>query len=164
MNRQYAKSAKKTINFYDNPYLEVICMKKPFEETDAELDKIAKEVVDAAFKVHFNIGPGLLESAYEACLAYEISQRGLKVEQQVAVPLVYEKVNLNVGFRIDLLVQKRLIVEVKAVEALLPVHRAQVLTYLKLSGLQLGLLINFYSPILKKGLERIILSGSKKRI
>ncbi len=118
-------------------------MKKPFKEVDIELDKIAKAVVDAAFKVHFNIGPGLLESAYEACLAYEISQRGLSVEQQVAVPLVYEKVNLNVGFRIDLIVQKRLIVEVKAVETLLSVHRAQILSYLKLSGLQLGLLINF---------------------
>ncbi len=139
-------------------------MRKSFEEADIELDKIAKEVVDAAFKVHFNIGPGLLESAYEACLAYEIGQRGLSVERQVAVPLVYEKVKLNVGFRIDLLVQKRLIVEVKAVESLLPVHRAQVLTYLKLSGLQLGLLINFYSPTLKKGLERIILSKPKIKL
>jgi GxxExxY protein len=137
-------------------------MRKHFKEVDAELDEIAKQVVDAAFKVHFNLGPGLLENAYEACLAYEIGAKGLKVEKQVEVPLDYQTVHLNVGYRIDLLVENRLIVEVKAVESLLPVHRAQVITYLKFSGNQLGFLVNFNAPILKKGLERIVLSKAKK--
>ena len=135
---------------------------KNFKEVDAELDKIAKQVVDAAFRVHFALGPGLLENAYEACLAYEIGVKGLKVEKQVDLPLAYQTVHLNVGYRIDLLVENKLIVEVKAVEKLLPVHRAQVITYLKISGNQLGFLMNFNAPILKKGLERIILSNPKK--
>ncbi len=97
-------------------------MGKHFKEVDAELDEIAKRVVDAAFKVHFNLGPGLLENAYEACLVYEIGAKGLKVEKQVELPLDYKTVHLNVGYRIDLLVENRLIVEVKAVESLLPVH------------------------------------------
>jgi GxxExxY protein len=101
---------------------------KQFKEVGPELDKVAKQVVDAAFKVHFNLGPGLLENAYEACLAYEIGEKGLKVEQQVAVPLTYQKVRLNVGFRIDLLVEDKLVVEIKAADSLLPVHRAQVIT------------------------------------
>jgi GxxExxY protein len=136
---------------------------KNYKEVDPELDKIAKQVVDAAFKVHFNLGPGLLESSYEACLAYEITQKGLKVKRQVDMPLVYEKVRLNVGFRVDLLVEERLVVEIKAVDMLLPVHRAQVITYLKISGNQLGFLINFNAPTLKKGLERIILSNHGKK-
>ena len=133
-------------------------LKRAFEEVDAELDELASQVVDAAFKVHSNLGPGLLENSYEACLAFEISKRGLKVEQQVGLPLVYETIQLNVGYRLDLLVEKRLIVEVKAVEFLLPIHKAQVLTYLKLSKLQLALLINFNSYVLKQGLKRIVLS------
>lgn len=138
-------------------------MKKHFLEVDTELDKIAKQVVDATFKVHFALGPGLLENAYEACLAYEIEVKGLKVERQVELPLAYKTVHLNVGYRIDLLVEKRLIVEVKTVEKLLPVHRAQLITYLKISGNQLGFLMNFNEPILKKGLERVVLSkGSNK--
>ena len=133
-------------------------LKSPFEEVDAELDELASQVVDAAFKVHSNLGPGLLENSYEACLAFEINKRGLKVEQQVGLPLIYESIQLNVGYRLDLLVEKRLIVEVKAVESLLPIHKAQVLTYLKLSKLQLALLINFNSYVLKQGLKRIVLS------
>lgn len=136
---------------------------KNFQEVDPELDKIATKVVDAAFKVHFNLGPGLLENAYEACLAYEISEKGLRVERQVEMPLSYQKVRLDVGYRIDLLVEDQLIIEVKAVESLLPVHRAQVITYLKLSGNQLGFLMNFNAPVLKKGLERIVFSDLKKK-
>ena len=136
--------------------------KDPFKEVDPELDRIASKFVDAAYKVHLNLGPGLLESAYEACLAYEVEKQGLKVERQVAVPLVYGDVRLNVGFRLDLLIEGKLIVEVKAVESLLEVHRAQVITYLKLSGNQLGFLVNFNARILKNGLERIVLSNSKK--
>ena len=136
---------------------------KHFKEVDSELDEIATKVVDAAFKVHFNLGPGLLENAYEACLEYETQEKGLKVERQMALPLNYQKVRLDAGFRVDLLVENRLIIEVKAVESLLPVHRAQVITYLRLSGNQLGFLINFNAPTLKKGLERIVLSNSKKK-
>ncbi|HEY5038316.1 MAG TPA: GxxExxY protein [bacterium] len=135
---------------------------EPFEEIDPETDKIAKEIVDAAYQVHLNLGPGLLENAYEICLVHEISQRGLKVEQQVAVPLNYKGVCMNVGFRLDLLVEGRVIVEIKAVEQLMPVHRAQVITYLKLSKNKLGFLINFNASILKKGLERIAFSKPKK--
>ena len=134
---------------------------EPREEIDPETDKIGSQIVDAAYQVHLNLGPGLLENAYEVCLAHEISQRGLKVEQQVAVPLVYKGVRMNVGFRIDLLVEGRVIVEVKAVEQLLPVHRAQVITYLKLSKNKLGYLVNFNAPIMKKGLERIAFSRPK---
>jgi GxxExxY protein len=136
--------------------------KSHYEEVGPELDAIASKVVDAAYKVHFNLGPGLLESAYEACLAYEIAKRGLKVKQQVEVPLVYGDVRINAGFRLDILVEDCLIVEVKAVERLLPVHRAQMITYLKLTGHKLGFLVNFNVSLLKKGLERIVLSKSKK--
>ncbi len=131
---------------------------KSFEEIDPETDKVAKEVVDAAFQVHKNLGPGLLENAYETCLLYEIIQKGLKVERQVEVPLVYKGVQMNAGFRLDLLVENKIIVEIKAIEHLLPVHRAQVLTYLKLAKLKLGFLINFNEETLKQGLERIALS------
>src|SRR2546427_562930 len=96
-----------------------------FKNIDPETDKIASQVVDAAYKIHHAFGPGLLESAYEACLVHELKKRGLKVESQVSVPLTYEDVKLDVGFRIDLLVQEQLIVELKAVEALLPIHEAQ---------------------------------------
>ncbi|HUO57322.1 MAG TPA: GxxExxY protein [bacterium] len=135
---------------------------KSYEEIDPETDRIAKEVVDSAYQVHLNLGPGLLENAYEVCLAHEISQRGLKVEQQVAVPLNYKGARMNVGFRLDLLVADRVVVEIKAVEQLAPVHRAQVITYLKLSDKKLGFLINFNESILKNGLERIALSKPRK--
>ncbi len=136
--------------------------KRNFKEVSPEVDRIAREVVDSAFKIHSYFGPGLLESAYEICLAEEMGRRRLKVERQVAVPLVYHNVRLDVGYRIDLLVEKRIIVEIKTVEALLPVHRAQILTYLKLAKLQLGFLVNFNVPLLKKGLERVVLTGMGK--
>ena len=119
-------------------------------------NEIAKIVVDCAYKVHSSLGAGLLESSYEACLAYEINKRGLSVISQKALPQIYEEVKLEVGYRIDLLVEERLIVEVKAVESLHDVHLAQILTYLKLTDCRLGLLINFNVPLIKNGIRRVI--------
>lgn len=143
MNHQDTKGTKKD--------------KMDFDSVDEQLDGIASQVVDSAFKIHKNFGAGLLESAYEACLIHELKKRGLKVESQVPVPIVYEGVDIEVGFRIDLLIENRLIVELKAVEAILPIHEAQILTYLKVTGNRLGLLINFNVPLIKKGIKRIIL-------
>ena len=119
-------------------------------------EQIAKIVVDAALKVHRQLGPGLLESSYEACLAYELKQRNLKVETQKPLPLVYEEVKLEVGYRVDLMIENKFVVEVKSVEALNDVHLAQILTYLKLSNCELGMLINFNVSLLKNGLKRVI--------
>jgi GxxExxY protein len=120
------------------------------------LDDITDRVIGAAIQVHRTLGPGLLESAYEACLAFELTDRGLKVEQQVPLPVVYRGVNLECGYRLDFLVEDAVIVEVKAVDDLAPIHEAQVLSYLKLSGLRVGLLINFNVMVLKRGLRRIV--------
>jgi GxxExxY protein len=108
-------------------------------------------------KVHTALGPGLLESVYEVCLAYELTRRGLKVERQVSLPVVYDGVRLEAGLRLDLVVEGGLVVELKAVEAMQPLYLAQVLTYLKLSGHRLGLLINFNVPRLKDGIQRVVL-------
>lgn len=123
---------------------------------EADEDNITRRIIGAAIEVHRALGPGLLESAYEACLAYELTQRGLRVEQQKAMPVVYRDVCLDCGYRIDLLVEDRVIVEVKAVSELLPIHSAQVLSYLKLSGCPVGLLINFHEQVLKDGIKRIV--------
>ncbi len=125
-----------------------------FEKIDPELDLIAKQIVDSAYKVHKNLGPGLLENAYELCLIHELNQRGLKVQRQVAVPLIYEGVEIPVGFRADIIVEGRIILEIKAVENLLPIHEAQIITYLKLAKKRLGFLINFNVLIFKKGIKR----------
>ena len=119
-------------------------------------NEIAKIVFELGLKIHRNLGPGLLESAYEECLFYEIKKQGLLVEKQKVLPLVYEEVKLEAGYRIDLLVENKLIIEVKSVEALNDVHLAQVLTYLKLSDCKLGLLINFNTALFKNGVRRII--------
>jgi len=121
--------------------------------TENELSKI---VFDLGLKVHKNPGSGLLESTYQECLYYEINKAGLKVEKQKALPLIYEEVLLEVGYRIDLLIENKLIVEIKSVEALADIHLAQILTYLKLSNCKLGLLINFNSVLFKNGVKRII--------
>jgi GxxExxY protein len=131
--------------------------KAPRAPIPAELDRIAKMVVDAAFRVHKTLGPGLLESVYEICLAHEIGKSGLSVERQVALPVIYDNIRMDAGLRIDLLVEDNLIVELKAVEEMLPVHEAQVLTYLKLTGHRLALLINFNVPLIRDGIKRIIL-------
>ena len=117
---------------------------------------IAKEVVDAAFKIHSTLGPGLLESVYEVILAHELQSRGLKVERQKAIPLIYNKIIFEEGFRADLIVNGKVLVEIKSVEELAPVHSKQVLTYLRLTNLKLGLLVNFSAPYFKDGIERII--------
>jgi GxxExxY protein len=131
--------------------------KTPREPIPAETDEVASKIVDAAFAVHKALGPGLLESIYEVCLLHELNKRGLKVEQQVQLPVVYDNLRLDAGLRLDLVVEKRVIVELKAVEMLLPVHTAQLLTYLKLSGYRLGLLVNFNSAVIKHGIKRIAL-------
>lgn len=119
-------------------------------------ENIAKIVVDSALKVHRQLGPGLLESSYEACLAYELRERELKVEVQKPLPLVYEEIKLEAGYRVDLMIENKFVIEVKSVEALNDVHLAQILTYLKLSNSKLGLLINFNVSLLKNGIRRVI--------
>jgi GxxExxY protein len=117
---------------------------------------ITETIIGAAIHVHRTLGPGLLESAYVACLAYELGKRGVAAEQQKPVPLVYEEVKLECGYRMDLLVERSVIVEVKSVEALAPIHQAQTLSYLRLSGCKLALLINFNVVLLKDGIRRFI--------
>jgi GxxExxY protein len=120
------------------------------------LNQITESIIGAAIEVHRTLGPGLLESAYEACLAFELTERGLKVEQQKPLPVVYREVKLDCGYRLDLLVEEAVIVEVKAADHLAPVHQAQLLSYLKLTGCHVGLLINFNVKALKDGLRRVV--------
>ncbi|MFO7658731.1 MAG: GxxExxY protein [Bacteroidales bacterium] len=119
-------------------------------------NEISYKVIGVAISIHKSIGPGLLESAYENALAYDLKELGFEVRQQVPMPFIYKEVKQEVGYRIDLLVNNKLIIEIKAVETLAPVHYAQLLTYLKLSGLKLGLLINFNSKILKDNIYRVV--------
>ncbi len=119
-------------------------------------NEIAKIVVDAAYKVHTTLGPGLLESVYEATLFYELQKRGLHVERQVVVPVIYEDIRLDEGFRADLIVEDKLIIENKSVTETLPVHQKQLLTYLRLADMRLGLLINFSAFLIKDGIQRIV--------
>jgi len=120
-------------------------------------DVIAREIVDSAFSVHTALGPGLLESVYEQCLAHELRCRDLTVVRQVALPVLYRGVSIDAGFRLDLLVNELVVVEIKAAERLMPIHEAQLLTYLKLSGKRLGLLINFNTVRIKDGIRRLIM-------
>ena len=122
-----------------------------------EIEKTFKSILDCSFAVHSALGPGLLESSYVECLAYELEESGFKVEKQVPLPLIYKSVKLDVGYRIDLLVDRRIIVEVKSIDNLADIHLAQILTYLKLSGCRLGLLVNFNVQHLKDGIRRVIL-------
>lgn len=119
-------------------------------------NEISKIVFDCGLKVHRALGPGLLESAYEECLLYELLKTGVAVDKQKGLPLIYEEIKLDIGYRTDLIIENKLIVEVKAVEALHDIHLAQILTYLKLSGCKLGLLINFNSVLFKDGIKRVI--------
>ncbi len=125
-------------------------------------NEVSRLVIDAAMRVHSTLGPGLLESTYEACLAQELRIAGLNVQSQVPLPVVYDGVKLEVGYRVDLLVEDLVIVEVKSVEALAPIHQTQVLSYLKLSGKSLGLLINFNVVHLKDGIRRFVMGTSWK--
>ena len=119
-------------------------------------NKLSNTVIGCAIKIHKVLGPGLLESAYHECLYYELAKTGLKVEKEKPLPLIYEEVKLECGYRLDLLVDNKLVVEIKSVDTLLPVHLAQVLTYLKLSQCKLGLLINFNVSLLKNGIKSVI--------
>jgi len=119
-------------------------------------DQLTHEIIGAAIEVHRMLGPGLLESAYEECLARELNIRGIPFEQQKPLPLVYKDVKLECGYRVDLLVDGRVILELKAVDALAPIHDAIVLTYLRLSGCKIGLLINFHTAMLKDGIRRLV--------
>ena len=119
-------------------------------------EDITNQIIGAAIEVHKALGPGLLESAYEQCMCHELNLRGLKFECQVPLPVVYKDVRIDCSYRLDLVVENLVIVELKAVESLLPVHEAQLLTYLKLRGLRVGLLINFHEAVLKDGIRRRI--------
>ncbi len=125
----------------------------------AELNQISQHILDAAFRVHSTLGPGLLESTYEHCLLYELGKAGILASRQVELPVVYDGVKIDAGYRLDMLVEDRVIVEIKAVERLLPIHEAQLLTYLKLANKQLGLLINFNVHSLKNGIKRMVHSS-----
>jgi len=122
-------------------------------------ESIGKEIVDAAMAVHRELGPGLLESTYELCLVQELSDRGIRCDAQKALPVHYKGIKIESGYRLDLLVENLVIVELKAVQELLPVHQAQILSYLKLSKLHLGYLINFNTILLKNGLKRVVLGA-----
>ena len=124
----------------------------------AELNGLTDKIIGAAIEVHRNLGPGLLESAYETCLTYELEQTGLTVERQKALPLVYKNIKLDQGYRIDLFVEEKIVVELKVVEQITPVHEAQVLSYLKFSGCRIGLLLNFNTKLMKNGIHRFILN------
>lgn len=119
-------------------------------------NEISYKIIGAALDLHKNIGPGLLESAYENALAFDLRELGFEVKQQVAMPFIYKEVKQDVGYRIDLVVNNKVLIEIKSIENLAPVHFAQTLTYLKLSGLKLGLLINFNTKTLKEGVHRIV--------
>ena len=119
-------------------------------------NQITGIIVDAAMKVHTTLGPGLLESVYETCLIHELRKRGLKVVSQLPLPIIYDGITIEAAYRLDLLVEDTVIVELKAVETLLPIHQAQLISYLKLSSKNLGLLINFNSVHLKSGIKRMI--------
>jgi GxxExxY protein len=121
-----------------------------------KINQVSGNVVNAAMKVHSVLGPGLLESAYQVCLVHELRRRGLRVEAQVPLPVVFEGEKLEAGYRIDLLVEDLVVVEIKCVEAIHPVHQAQLLSYLRLSGRNVGLLINFYVAHLKDGITRMV--------
>ena len=131
-------------------------MKQSKLYNDPELNQLTEIIIGAAIEVHRHLGPGLLESAYESCLAYELTQQGLKVERQKALPIVYKELTLKQAYKIDLLIEDKVIVELKAVEKLTEVHEAQILSYLKFSGCKVGLLFNFNVKVLKTGFKRFV--------
>jgi len=126
-----------------------------------EINDITGQIIDASIKVHTSLGPGLFESVYEEVLNYELTKRGILSERQVPIPVYYDSLKMEVGFRADILVEKKVIVELKSVEIVLPVFKKKLLTYLKLSNLQIGLLINFNEELLKKGITRLFNNYAK---
>ena len=127
------------------------------EVQNNDRDPLTDAVIGLAIEVHRGLGPGLLESAYEECLCYELEQKGIAFRRQVSLPVIYKSVTLDCGYRLDVVIDDRLVLELKTVERLLPVHEAQLLTYLKLSGIKTGLLLNFNVPVLRNGLKRLVL-------
>ncbi len=119
-------------------------------------NEISRIVVDCCFKVHNQLGPGLLESVYEEVLSYELIKRGLTIERQKGIPVIYENLKMELGFRADIIVENKVIIELKSIDAIAPVHTKQLLTYLKLTGLKLGLLVNFNEALIKDGIKRIV--------
>ena len=122
-----------------------------------EFDNISNEIIGCAIEVHRNLGPGLLESAYEECLVHELRHKGLNVQRQKPVPVIYKEIQLDLGYRLDLLVENSVIVELKSIDALAPIHEAQILTYMRFSKRKVGLLINFNVTVLKNGLKKYVL-------
>jgi GxxExxY protein len=127
------------------------------------INEISQGIIGAAIEVHRTLGPGLLESAYEHCLSHEFSLRQIPFERQLPLPIDYKGVRLDCGYRLDFLVAETVVVEVKAIEALLPIHQAQLLSYLKLGGWKLGLLVNFHVPLLREGIKRVVLGLEEPR-
>ena len=125
--------------------------------TKDELNRLSERIIGAAIAVHRELGPGLLESAYEACLEFELLDQGLVVARQQVLPVVYRGVHVDAGFRLDLYIERKVIVDVKAIDKLIPIHDAQILSYLKLTGCHLGLLLNFNVRVLKDGIKRIVI-------
>ena len=121
-----------------------------------DIEETARQIVDAAYKVHTTLGPGLLESTYQACISYELRSRGLRVENEIQVPVIYHEVRIDAGYRIDMLVESSIVIENKCVDQLLPIHKAQLLTYMKLGGYHLGFLINWNVELIKSGINRIV--------
>lgn len=119
-------------------------------------NEIAKIIVDSAYKIHSKLGPGLLESAYQAILAYELRIQGLKIETEVMMPVLYDQLSLDIGYRADIIVENKVIIELKSVEKVIDLHKKQLLTYLRVSNKHLGLLINFGAPLIKEGITRIV--------
>jgi GxxExxY protein len=120
-------------------------------------DQISKIILDCAFKIHKTLGPGLLERAYRECLAYELNKYGLEVEVEKSIPLIYENIKMDCGYRIDLLIDKKVIIELKSIDGFNEVHIAQTLTYMRLSGCKLGMLLNFNTKMLRNGIKRLVL-------
>lgn len=127
------------------------------EPLTASVETHGTRLLDAAFEVHRNLGPGLLESVYEVCVCHELTKRNIAFQRQLLLPVKYDNIQIDAGLRLDILVANEVIAEIKVVEAILPVHEAQLLTYLKLTGMRLGFLINFNVPLLKNGIKRIVL-------
>lgn len=132
-------------------------MGRQFDPIPEKANRVAKEVVDAALKVHRPLGPGLIESVYKVCVCHELSKRGLAFQYELKLPVIYDGIRLESGFRFDIMVEDSVIVEAKSVDKMVPVYEAQVLTYLKLTGCRLGLLSNFKVPLLKDGIQRIVI-------
>jgi GxxExxY protein len=160
VRKGFARFAKSVINSALCAFFALLAVKKVKiwckRTTTMTENELSKAVYEAALRVHKTLGPGLLESAYEECMYYELIKEGFRAEKQKPMPLIYEDVKLEVGYRIDILLENKLVIEVKSVEALNDVHLAQILTYLKLSNCKLGMLINFNVPLIKDGIKRVV--------